>query len=103
MSNHGVWDNRGKIRPVYYTFLLFNQFGDRLLKAESDQPLLPAYAALRPDGALSLMIVNKDPCHDLSRDDRSARLQRRRARAGLAARHADAWHAQRLRRPAHTA
>jgi hypothetical protein len=58
---HGVWDNRGKIRPVYQTFVLFNQFGDRLLRAESDQPLLPAYAALRPDGALSLMIVNKDP------------------------------------------
>jgi hypothetical protein len=61
LSFHGVWDNRGKIRPVYHVFLLFNQFGDRLLKAESDQPLLPAYAALRPDGALSLMIVNKHP------------------------------------------
>jgi hypothetical protein len=61
ISFHGVWDNRGKIRPVYTTFLLFSQFGDRLLKADSDQPLLPAYAALRPDGALSLMLVNKDP------------------------------------------
>jgi hypothetical protein len=58
---HGVWDNRGKIRPVYYTFLLFNQFGNRLMRAESDQVLLPAYAALRDDGALSLMIVNKSP------------------------------------------
>jgi hypothetical protein len=61
ISYHGVWDNRGKIRPVYSTFLLFSQFGDRLLKAESNQPLLSAYAALRPDGALSLMLVNKDP------------------------------------------
>src|SRR4051812_38675526 len=61
ISFHGVWDNRGKIRPVHATFLLFSQFGDRALKAESNQPLLPAYAALRPDGALSLMIVNKDP------------------------------------------
>jgi hypothetical protein len=58
---HGVWDNRGTIRPVYNTFLLFSQFGSRLLKAESSQPLLPAYAALRDDGALSLMVVNKDP------------------------------------------
>ncbi len=58
---HGVWNNRGKIQPVYYTFLLFNQFGDRLVAARSDQELLPAYAALRADGALSLMIVNKDP------------------------------------------
>ena len=32
-----------------------------MLKAESNQPLLPAYAALRPDGALSLMVVNKNP------------------------------------------
>ena len=61
LSFDRVWDNRGKIRPVYTTFLLFNQFGDRLLKADLNQPLLPAYAALRPDGALSLMIVNKDP------------------------------------------
>jgi hypothetical protein len=61
IGNHGVWDNRGKIRPVYYTFLLFNQFGDRLVRAESDQALLPAYAALRQDGALSLMVINKSP------------------------------------------
>ncbi len=61
LSFQGVWDNHGKTRPVYTTFLLFNQFGDRLLMADSSQPLLPAYAALRPDGALSLMIVNKDP------------------------------------------
>jgi hypothetical protein len=61
LNFHGVWDNRGKIRPTYYTFLLFNQFGDRLVRAESDQTLLPAYAALRNDGALSLMVVNKSP------------------------------------------
>src|SRR5262245_8764691 len=59
IGNHGVWDNRGKIRPVYYAFLLFNQFGDRLVRAESDQALLPTYAALRNDGALSLMVLNK--------------------------------------------
>jgi hypothetical protein len=58
---HGVWDNRGKVRPVHSIFGLFNEFGNRLLKAESDQPLLPAYAALREDGALSLMVVNKHP------------------------------------------
>jgi hypothetical protein len=61
IENHGVWDNRGKVRPVYYTFLLFNQFGSQLVRAESDQALLPAYAALRDDGALSLMVVNKAP------------------------------------------
>jgi hypothetical protein len=61
IGNHGAWDNRGKIRPVYYSFLLFNQFGNRLVHAESDQALLPAYAALRDDGALSLMVVNKSP------------------------------------------
>jgi hypothetical protein len=41
--------------------LLFNQFGDRLVRAKSNQMLLPAYAALRNDGALSLMLVNKSP------------------------------------------
>jgi len=61
IENHGVWSSGGKIRPVYYTFLLFNQFGGQLVRAESDQELLPAYAALRDDGALSLMVVNKAP------------------------------------------
>jgi hypothetical protein len=61
IENHGVWSNGGKIRPVYYTFLLFNQFGSQLVRAESNQALLPAYAALRDDGALSLMVVNKSP------------------------------------------
>lgn len=58
---HGVWDRRGNIRPVYHTFRLFSQFGDRLLAAETDQALLPAYAGRRPDGALSVMVINKSP------------------------------------------
>lgn len=58
---HGVWDRRGTPQPAHSVFRLFNEFGDRLLHAESDQPLLPAYAAWRGDGALSLLVINKSP------------------------------------------
>jgi hypothetical protein len=58
---HGVWDRRGNVRPVYHTFRLFHQFGGRIVAASSSQALLPAYASLRADGALTLMVINKDP------------------------------------------
>lgn len=58
---HGVWDRIGNVRPVHSTFLLFNQFGDRLVQAASSQSLLAAYAALRDDGVLTLWLVNKNP------------------------------------------
>jgi hypothetical protein len=61
MGYHGVWDRLGTVQPVYHVFRLFKEFGDQLLRAESDQPLLPAYASRRGDGALSVMVVNKSP------------------------------------------
>jgi hypothetical protein len=48
-------------RPAYYTQLLYSQFGETLLAAFSDDPLVSVYAARRIDGALTLMLVNIGP------------------------------------------
>jgi hypothetical protein len=58
---HGVWDRRGTVRPVYHTFRMLSELGSRVVRAESSQPLLAVYAALRDDGALSLVAINKSP------------------------------------------
>jgi alpha-L-arabinofuranosidase len=44
----------------------FAQPGDTILPAFSDHPLLSAYAARRANGALSLLVLNKDPDSTLS-------------------------------------
>lgn len=61
INYHGVWDRRGAPQPVHAIFQLFSGFGERLVAAESDQPLLAAFAALRDDGVLTLLLVNKNP------------------------------------------
>lgn len=61
INYHGVWDRRGAPQPVHAIFQLFSGFGERLVRAESDQPLLAAFAALREDGVLTLLLVNKNP------------------------------------------
>lgn len=48
-------------RPTYYVFPLMKQFGSELLYASSGDPLVGAYAALREDGALTILIVNLGP------------------------------------------
>jgi hypothetical protein len=50
--------------PTYYTMKLLSYFvrgGDTVVKANSDNILLPIYAALRADGSLSLLVINKSP------------------------------------------
>ncbi len=46
-------------RPIYHVFRLFRHFGTRRVAAMSPDPMVPAYAALRDDGALTLLLVNK--------------------------------------------
>ncbi|MDX1991936.1 MAG: hypothetical protein SF029_06090 [bacterium] len=46
------------VRPVYYTYLMYTHFGTELLAADSANPDVSAYAALREDGTLTLLAIN---------------------------------------------
>ena len=45
-------------RPMYYDYLMFQQFGSKLVRAVSDDPGVRVYAAKRADGTLTVLIVN---------------------------------------------
>ena len=48
----------------YHALSLLNRFvrpGDQFIRAGTDQPLVTAHAARRPDGGLAVLLVNKDP------------------------------------------
>jgi len=48
-------------RPVYGVYQLYAQWGETQVAAESsDEPLLPAFASLRDDGRLAIIVINKD-------------------------------------------
>ncbi len=52
-------------RPVYGVYRLYAEWGTTQVAAESsDEALLPAFASLRDDGALAIMVINKDPTHE---------------------------------------
>ncbi len=53
----GMFSNNGP-RPTYYTYLLYSRFGDRLVAASSDVDYVSAYAALRDDGAITVLLTN---------------------------------------------
>ncbi len=49
--------------PTFYTFKLMQYFaqpGDTVLNATSDYSLLSTYASRKADGALALLVINKD-------------------------------------------
>ncbi len=48
-----------KVRPAYYVFQLYGRFGSELIYSSSADPLVALFAARRPDGALTLMLVNR--------------------------------------------
>jgi hypothetical protein len=58
--DRGVWGMLGRyeVRPTYYVYQLYQQFGEQLVRAETDTEYLSAFAALREDGALTLIITN---------------------------------------------
>ena len=46
------------VYPIYYVYRVYQQFGRERIQASSDQPNLSLYAARKPDGALTLVVIN---------------------------------------------
>ncbi len=59
-DGRGGWGLLAKyeVRPTYYTYQLYQRFGTDLVYSESSVADLSIYAALREDGALTLIVVN---------------------------------------------
>jgi hypothetical protein len=47
------------LRPTYYVFQLYKQFGNHLLAANSPEDLASVFAAKRDDGSVTVMLVNR--------------------------------------------
>ena len=45
-------------RPTYFTYQIYQRFGEELLYSSSDIPYISVYAARREDGALTLILIN---------------------------------------------
>ncbi len=60
MLFHNVYGllTRGEVRPTYYVYHLYRQLGTELLESESADAEVTITAALRSDGALTLIVVN---------------------------------------------
>lgn len=82
-GSQGGWGliARGGVRPTYYVYQLYKQFGTELVYAASGVENLSIYAAERKDGALTIMVVN------LADDAQQATLQI----DGLAEAQAERW------------
>jgi hypothetical protein len=48
----------GQIRPTYYVFQMYNQFGSKRVFSSSGVNFVTVYAAKRTDGTLTLMVIN---------------------------------------------
>jgi alpha-L-arabinofuranosidase len=62
-GDEGMLQGVGARYPMFYTFKLLQHFvrpGDTVLKAASDYSLLAAYSARKTNGALTLLVINKD-------------------------------------------
>jgi hypothetical protein len=59
-GTYGILD-RYEIRPTYYVYQLYRHLGDELVASESPDPDVTVTAALRDDGALTLIVVNRAP------------------------------------------
>lgn len=57
LGGHGLL-GRYEARPTYAVYQLYQRFGKTLVRAEAPDDDVTVYAALRADGALTVMIVN---------------------------------------------
>jgi hypothetical protein len=65
----GVIGNLNTRYPTFYTFKLMQHFvqpGDTVLDVEYPNPLLSAYATRGVSGAVSLLVINKDPSNTIT-------------------------------------
>ena len=70
-GDHGIMCGNDTRYPTFYTFKLLKYFargGDRIVRADSDNKLLSAYAARRADGTLALLVINKSPGAEVKAD-----------------------------------
>jgi alpha-L-arabinofuranosidase len=68
-GDYGVLDGSNNPYPTFYAEKLLQYFarpGDSVLSGTSDNPLLSAYAVRRTNGALTLLVVNKDMVTNLN-------------------------------------
>ena len=56
-TQYGIVGSLG-LNPIYYDYLMYQQFGTELVRSASDDPLVSVYASKRLDGTLAVMIVN---------------------------------------------
>ena len=56
-AGHGLMDSFN-VRPTYYIYQIYKQFGDHLLASNSDTKYVSIFAAKRDDGALTVILVN---------------------------------------------
>ncbi|HTP06876.1 MAG TPA: glycoside hydrolase family 44 protein [Anaerolineae bacterium] len=47
-------------RPIYYVYPMYHRFGQELVESSTDKDLVSIYAAKRDDGALTLMVINRN-------------------------------------------
>ncbi len=47
-----------ELRPTYYVFQMYSHFGNEQVYASSGTPDVSIYAAKRPDGTLTIMVIN---------------------------------------------
>lgn len=60
LGTFGLLD-RYEVRPTYYVYQLYRQLGDELIASESTVDDVTVTAALRPDGVLTMIVVNRAP------------------------------------------